>query len=154
MSDTLLSVEVEGLQDAIDNAKTIDWAELTNALSEGVTDFMGRLRGDNVRPGNPWPIGTRKVVNGVKTYYVPLGTKNSDRSGRSLRGWNSRQRGISAVIFNNARDKRRNYYAEHVHLSGKPSGSAAAEAFEIFEEEMEKVSEKMIDSLMGDLGGS
>ena len=154
MSDMLLEINVEGLQDAIDNANEINWADLTEALGEELTRFKDRLRGDNVRPGNPWPIGTRKLVNGVKAYYVPLGTKNSERSGRSLRGWKARQRGISAVVFNDARDKRRNYYAEHVHLKNKASGSAAEEAFEIFAEEMDTVSQEMIASLTRDLDGS
>ena len=154
MSDTLLSVDVEGLQDAIDNANEINWSDLTEALGEGLTRFKDRLRGDNVRPGNPWPIGTRKLVNGVKAYYVPLGTKNSDRSGRSLRGWKARQRGISAVVFNDARDKRGNYYAEFVHLKGDEPEQAAKDAFEIFAEEMDIVSQEMIASLTRDLDGS
>ena len=155
MSETFLSVETEGLQEAIDNATNIDWAVLTDALGEGITRFKDRLRGDNVRPGNPWPIGTRKLVNGVKAHYVPLGTENSERSGRSLRGWKTRQRGISAVVFNDARDKiGGTFYAQYAHLSGKPAGSAAEEAFEIFSEEMEQAAQEMIESLTEQISGS
>ena len=154
MTDTFLSVETEGLQEAIDNATSVDWAVLTDALGEGITRFKDRLRGDNVRPGNPWPIGTRKLVNGVKAHYVPLGTENSERSGRSLRGWKSRQRGISAVVFNDARDKiGGTFYAQHVHLKNKESGSAAEEAFEIFSEEMEQAAQEMIASLTEQISG-
>ena len=60
MSDTLRSVEVEGLQEAIDNANEINWSDLTEALGEGLTRFKDRLRGTGQRPGDPWPIGTRK----------------------------------------------------------------------------------------------
>jgi len=154
MSDTLLEVEVEGLQEAIDNANEINWSDLTEALGEGLTRFKDRLRGTGKRPGDPWPIGTRKRSAKGNDYYVPLGTKGGRRSGRSLRGWKVRQRGISAVAFNDARDKRGNYYPEFVHLSGKPSGSAAEKAFEIFAEEMDTVSQEMIASLTRDLGGS
>lgn len=153
MSDTLLEVDVEGLQDAIDNATTIDWAVLTNALGEGITRFKDRLRGTGRRPGDPWPIGTRKRSARGNDYYVPMGTPGSRRSGRSLRGWKARQRGISAVVFNDARDKRGNYYAEFVHLKDKDSGSAAEEAFEIFREEMDTVAQEMIASLTEDLSG-
>jgi len=153
MSDTLLAVNVEGLQEAIDNANEINWSDLTEALGEGLTRFKDRLRGTGERPGDPWPIGTRKRSASGNRYYVPLGTPGGRRSGRSLRGWKARQRGISAVVFNDARDKRRNFYAEHVHLAGKPSGSAAEEAFEIFAEEMDTVSQEMIASLMRDLDG-
>jgi len=155
MSAPLLSVKTEGLQEAIDNATTIDWQVLTDALGEGITKFKDRLRGTGQRPGDPWPIGTRKKSKAGNWYYVPLGTPGGRRSGRSLRGWKSRQRGISAVIFNDARDKiGGTFYAQHVHLSGKPSGSAAEEAFEIFEEEMEKVAEIMIESLTEQVSGS
>ena len=164
MSDTLLSVEVEGLQEAIDNANEINWSDLTEALGEGLTRFKDKLRGTGKRPGDPWPIGTRKLSKNGNWYYVPYvatsgkwkggrppGTR---RSGRSLRGWKARQRGISAVVFNDARDKRGIYYAEFAHLKKKASGSAAEKAFEIFEEEMEIVSQEMIASLTRDLGGS
>jgi hypothetical protein len=153
MSDTLLRVDVEGLQEAIDNANEINWSDLTEALGEGLTRFKDRLRGTGQRPGNPWPIGTRKRSAKGNDYYVPLGTPGGRRSGRSLRGWKARQRGISAVAFNDARDKRGNYYAEFVHLKDKDSGSAVEEAFEIFAEEMDTVSQEMIASLMRDLDG-
>jgi hypothetical protein len=161
MSETFLSVETEGLQEAIDNATNIDWAVLTDALGEGITRFKDRLRGDNVRPGNPWPIGTRKLVNGVKAHYVPLGTENSERSGRSLRGWKARQRGISAVVFNDARDKiGGTFYAQHARRVGDKRGQdadglgpAAQDALKIFEEEMEKVAEIMIASLTEQISG-
>ena len=149
---TLLNVDTSDLQRALDNATNIDWQQLTAELAEGITEFKDRLRGDNVRPGNPWPIGTRKLVNGVKAHYVPLGTPGSERSGRSLRGWKSRQRGISAVVFNDARNKAGgDFYAQHVHLAGRESGSAAEDAFEIFSEEMDKVAERMRDSLEADM---
>jgi len=153
VSDTLLEVNVEGLQEAIDNANEINWSDLTEALGEGLTRFKDRLRGTGQRPGNPWPIGTRKRSAKGNDYYVPLGTAKSRRSGRSLRGWKARQRGISAAAFNDARDKRGNFYAELVHLKDKDSGSAVEEAFEIFEEEMDTVSQEMIASLMRDLDG-
>ncbi len=54
MSDTLLSVEVEGLQEAIDNANEINWSDLTEALGEGLTRFKDKLRGTGKRPGDPW----------------------------------------------------------------------------------------------------
>ena len=63
-------------------------------------------------------------------------------------------RGISAVVFNDARDKRGNYYAEFVHLKGDEPEQAAKDAFEIFAEEMEIVSQEMIASLTRDLDGS
>ena len=149
---TLLNVDTSDLQRALDNATNIDWQQLTAELAEGITEFKDRLRGDNVRPGNPWPIGTRKLVNGVKAHYVPLGTPGSERSGRSLRGWKSRQRGISAVVFNDARNKAGgDFYAQHVHLAGRESGSAAEDAFEIFSEEMDKVAERMTASLEADM---
>ena len=154
MSETLLKVEVEGLQEAIDNANEINWSDLTEALGEGLTRFKDRLRGTGQRPGNPWPIGTRKRSAKGNDYYVPLGTPGGRRSGRSLRGWKARQRGISAVAFNDARDKRGNYYAEFVHLKGDEPEQAAKDAFEIFEEEMDTVSQEMIASLMRDLDGS
>lgn len=149
---TLLYVDTSELQEALDNATNIDWEQLTYELGEGITAFKDRLRGDNVRPGNPWPIGTRKLVDGVKAHYVPLGTPGSERSGRSLRGWKSRQRGISAVVFNDARDKvGGTFYAQYAHLAGRESGSAAEDAFEIFSEEMDKVAERMRDSLEADM---
>mgnify|MGYP006425512159 FL=1 len=153
MSDTLLSVDVEGLQEAIDSANEINWSDLTEALGEGLTRFKDKLRGTGQRPGDPWPIGTRKRSAKGNDYYVPLGTPGSRRSGRSLRGWKARQRGISAVVFNDARDKRRNYYAEFVHLKGDEPKQAAKDAFEIFKEEMEIVSQEMISSLTRDLDG-
>lgn len=154
MSETFLSVETEGLQEAIDNATNIDWAVLTDALGEGITRFKDRLRGTGQRPGDPWPIGTRKKSAKGNDYYVPLGTPGSRRSGRSLRGWKSRQRGISAVVFNDARDKiGGTFYAQYAHLSGKPAGSAAEEAFEIFSEEMEQVTQEMIESLTEQISG-
>ena len=155
MSEAFLSVETEGLQEAIDNATNVDWAALTDALGEGITRFKDRLRGTGQRPGDPWPIGTRKKSAKGNDYYVPLGTPGSRRSGRSLRGWKSRQRGISAVVFNDARDKiGGTFYAQHVHLSGKPAGSAAEEAFEIFSEEMEQAAQEMIESLTEQISGS
>jgi hypothetical protein len=154
MSETFLSVETEGLQEAIDNATNIDWAVLTDALGEGITRFKDRLRGTGQRPGDPWPIGTRKKSAKGNDYYVPLGTPGSRRSGRSLRGWKSRQRGISAVVFNDARDKLGGtFYAQYAHLSGKPAGSAAEEAFEIFTEEMEQAAQEMIASLTEQISG-
>lgn len=155
MTETFLSVETEGLQEAIDNATNIDWAVLTDALGEGVTRFKDRLRGTGERPGDPWPIGTRKKSAKGNDYYVPMGTPGSRRSGRSLRGWKSRQRGISAVVFNDARDKiGGTFYAQYAHLSGKPAGSAAEEAFEIFSEEMEQAAQEMIESLTEQISGS
>lgn len=162
MTDTFLSVKTEGLQEAIDDATNIDWAVLTDALGEGITRFKDRLRGDNVRPGNPWPIGTRKIVNGVKAHYVPLGTENSERSGRSLRGWKARQRGISAVVFNDARDKiGGTFYAQYARRVGQEPGQdanglgpAAQEALEIFTEEMEQAAQEMIESLTEQISGS
>ena len=149
---TLLHVDTSELQEALDNATNINWEQLTYELGEGITAFKDRLRGNNVRPGNPWPIGTRKLVDGVKAYYVPLGTPGSERSGRSLRGWKSRQRGISAVVFNDARDKiGGTFYAQHVHLAGRESGSAAEDAFDIFSEEMNKAAERMTASLEADM---
>ena len=154
MTDTFLSVETEGLQEAIDNATSVDWAVLTDALGEGITRFKDRLRGTGQRPGDPWPIGTRKKSAKGNDYYVPLGTPGSRRSGRSLRGWKSRQRGISAVVFNDARDKiGGTFYAQYAHLSGKPAGSAAEEAFEIFSEEMEQAAQEMIESLTEQISG-
>lgn len=160
-----ISVKTEGLQEAIDNATTIDWQVLTDALGEGITEFKDRLRGTGQRPGKPWPIGTRRLSKNGNWYYVPYlikkgkkagqRTPGGRRSGRSLRGWKSRQRGISAVVFNDARDKiGGTFYAQYVHLAGKPSGSAAEEAFEIFEEEMEKAAEIMIESLTEQISGS
>ena len=159
MSDTLLSVDVEGLQDAIDNANEINWSDLTAALSEGVTDFKSRM---TTGPGE-WHAGYRvrkKDGTGLSNYYVKPNHKRAEISARSRRGWKIRQRGISAVLFNDARDYRRNYYAQHVRRPGEapaPAGELGPEAtraFEVFEEEMGKVAEKMIASLMGDLGGS
>lgn len=149
---TLLHVDTSELQEALDNATNIDWAQLTEELGEGITAFKDRLRGTGERPGDPWPIGTRKRSAKGKDYYVPLGTPGSRRSGRSLRGWKSRQRGISAVVFNDARDKiGGTFYAQHVHLAGRESGSAAEDAFDIFSEEMDKVAERMTASLEADM---
>ena len=149
---TLLNVDTSALQRALDNATNIDWQQLTAELAEGITEFKDRLRGTGQRPGNPWPIGTRKRSAKGNDYYVPLGTPGSRRSGRSLRGWKSRQRGISAVVFNDARDKAGGtLYAQHVHLADRDPGSAAEEAFEIFSEEMDKVTQRMIDSLKADM---
>ncbi len=159
MSDTLLSVEVEGLQEAIDNANEINWSDLTKALSEGVTDFKSRM---TTGPGE-WHAGYRvskKGGGGLSNYYVKPSHKRARLSARSRRGWKIRQRGISAVLFNDARDYRRNFYAQYVRRPGEAPASAgelgpeATRAFEVFEEEMEKVAENMIASLMGDLGGS
>lgn len=149
---TLLSVDTSDLQAALDNATNVDWANLTKELGEGITRFKDRLRGSGQRPGNPWPIGTRKKSAKGNDYYVPLGTPGSRRSGRSLRGWKSRQRGISAVVFNDARDKvGGTFYAEHVHLADKLAGSAAEEAFEIFSEEMAEAAAQMQASLLADM---
>jgi hypothetical protein len=165
MTDTFLSVKTEGLQEAIDNATNINFTELMDELAEGLIEFKTRLRGTGQRPGDPWPIGTYRISKSGRKYYVPYLVKEGKnkgqrtpggrRSGRSLRGWKSRQRGISAVVFNDARDKiGGTFYAQHVHLSGKPSGSAAEEAFEIFTEEMEKVADRMIESLTEQISGS
>jgi len=153
MSDTLLSVDVSGLQEAIDSARNIDWTELTDALAEGLINFDDKLRGDGQPPGNPWPIGMIKGY-GPDKRYVKQGTPGGRGSGRSLKGWKARQRGISAVVFNDARDKLGGtFYAQHVRLSGDDPGQAAKDAFKIFEEEMAKVIDKMAESLAGDLGG-
>lgn len=162
MTDTFLSVETEGLQEAIDNATTVDWAVLTDALGEGITRFKDRLRGTGQRPGDPWPIGTRKKSAKGNDYYVPLGTPGSRRSGRSLRGWKSRQRGISAVVFNDARDKiGGTFYAQYARRVGQEPGQdanglgpAAQEALEIFTEEMEQAAQEMIESLTEQISGS
>ena len=158
---TLLHVDTSELQEALDNATNIDWAQLTEELGEGITAFKDRLRGTGERPGDPWPIGTRKRSAKGNDYYVPLGTPGSRRSGRSLRGWKSRQRGISAVVFNDARDKvGGTFYAQHVRRVGQRPGKdanglgpAAQEALEIFAEEMDKVAERMTASLEADMTG-
>jgi hypothetical protein len=153
MTDTFLSVKTEGLQEAIDNAREFNFTELMDALAEGLVSFKDRLRGDGQPPGNPWPIGMIKGY-GPDKRYVRQGTSGGRGSGRSLKGWKSRQRGISAVVFNDARDKiGGTFYAQHVRLKGDDPGQAAKDAFKIFEEEMSKVVDEMTASLAGGLGG-
>ncbi len=152
---TTFSVDTSELGKAIEDAKVLPFSDLQDALGEGITSFKDKLRGTGQRPGNPWPIGTvRKSKKSGRNYYVPMGSPGSRRSGRSLRGWKSRQRGISAVVFNDARaSKGGGYYAQYIHLAGGEAGDAAEAAEEIFSEEMDKVAAKMITLLRGGLLG-
>lgn len=104
------------------------------ALADRITNFKDRLRGDGAAPGTVWPIGT--VVRGGKfPRYVDPG--EGARSGRSLRGWKARQKGINATVSNSARDPRsREFYANWAHLRGQDTGQGAEDAEKIFAEEM------------------
>lgn len=118
--------------------------DMAVALGDGLTEFKDRLRGDGVAPGTVWPIGTVKESKDGNLYYVAPG--KGRRSGRSLRGWRLRQRGLNAVAENVAKDpKTRELYAGLIFLrgSGGGEGDAKREAGKIFAEETTKAGEKM-----------
>ena len=143
-------IDTQDLQDAIAEASRLPFVELTEALGEGVTNFKDRLRGGGQAPGDVWPIGTVKKSASGRKYYVEPG--KGRRSGRSLKAWKSRQQGMSALVFNDARAaKGGKYYARFIHRRNQPAGvdadsglgAAADQALEIFEEEMAKVGDEM-----------
>ena len=142
-------IDTQELQDAIAEASRLPFAKLTEALGEGVTNFKDRLRGGGQAPGDVWPIGTVKKSASGRKYYVEPG--KGRRSGRSLKAWKSRQRGMSALVFNDARAaKGGKYYARFIHRRNQPAGlgddglgAAAEQALEIFAEEMAKAGDEM-----------
>jgi len=150
---TLLHVDTSELQRALDNATNIDWAKLTEELAEGINDWKSRMTTGE----DPWHKGYRvekKDGSGLSSYYVKPDHKGARLSARSSRGWKTRQRGISAVAFNDARDKiGGTFYARYVR---KPNttytevddlGPEAQKAFRYFEEEMTAAAERMAASL-------
>ena len=150
-------VDTSDLQKAIKRVQDLPHAELSEALGEGITRFKARLRGSGQAPGDVWPIGTVKKSKSGEKYYVEPG--KGRRSGRSLRGWKSRQKGISAVVFNDARDGvGGTYYARFIHRRNQAAtekdglGAAAQEALEIFEEEMGKTAAEMSELMLREAG--
>ena len=156
---TLLHVDTSELQEALDNATNIDWQQLTAELAEGVTRWKDQLTTGE----DPWHQGYRvekKDGSGLSSYYVKEDHKGARLSGRSRRGWKTRQRGISAVAFNDARDKiGGTFYARYVR---KPNttytevddlGPEAQKAYKYFEEEMTAAAERMRVSLEADMTG-
>ena len=147
MSDeiTIDSSELRGLAESLRDLPELKAAD---ALAEVFIRFKDRLRGSGAVPGDPWPIGTVKRSAKGNLYYTSPGAPGSRRSGRSLRGWKSKQKNLVLSVFNDARDpKTRSYYAEHVHLSGSASGTALDEAEEILFEEANKAIDEIAQLL-------